>query len=466
MSKKLHCTTDFQNNQAKCDKERQNTSNLLHNFQNVIINSSGKHELICMKLAVVLEKRRPKANGKFSVKIRFNFNNQAFYVNTGIDVPQENFLLGKVVGLPKATMMNYIISQKLEYTQNVLEDLQLRGYIKTKFKTGTEVKRFIESGVDGYDELDKVDRMKLHFKTYTENHLKKYTSRSSAEQYRLMLKKVESYCEIQNLFISDITVGWLKDFDIFCDQTGMSTNGKGNYLRAIRTIFNDAIDRDLISPDKYPFRKFKIKTAKTKHRNITLQDLRYMLNFDYDSFYADLKENANKYTSEFPNVRRYVDLFFLSFYLCGLNLKDLLFLKKSDIRNGQLSILRAKTDEPIIIRIEPEAREIINRYPGKKYLLDFLDSYSTDDYKNVERRMNANLKYVLPFVTAYWGRHSWATIAGELDIPDPIIEISQGRKIKGMSATYVNRNIKKISEANRKVIDHLFKPDKKKNSNL
>ena len=377
MSKKQLCTRNFQNELANTDNLRQNATNQLYDFQKVSLSSSGYPEAISMKLAVILETRRAKANGKFSVKIRFNFKNQAFYVNTGIDVPQENFLLGKIIGLPKATMMNYIISQKLEYTQNVLEDLQMRGLLKTKFQTGTEIKRFIESGADGYDELDKVDRMKLHFKTYTENHLKKYTSKSSADQYRLMLKKVEAFCEIQNIFISDITVGWLKDFEIFCDQTGMSTNGKGNYLRAIRTIFNDAIDRDLISPDKYPFRKFKIKEANTKHRNITLKDLRYMLNFDYEMFYADLKENANKYTSEFPNVKRYVDLFFLSFYLCGLNLKDLLFLKKSDIRGGQLSILRAKTDEPIIIRIEPEAQEIISRYPGKKYLLDFMDTYST-----------------------------------------------------------------------------------------
>jgi len=442
----------FQNTTSNSDIICQSVPNVLYNFQN----AKSFSQLTGMKITVVLETRHVKANGKFPVKIRFNFQNQAWYVPTGVEVPIQCFHLGKVTGLPKASMMNILIGQKLEYVQNVLEDLQIRGLIKTKFKTGTELKNFIESGEEGYDELNREDRMILHFKTYVENHLLQYSSKSSGEQYVCMLKKVETFCEVQNLFISDITVGWLKDFETFCEKTGMSVNGRGNYLRAIRTIFNDAIDRDYIGFDKYPFRRFKIKKAKTKHRNITVEDLRYMLHIDYDALLVELKATAKKHTSVFPDVQRYVDLFFLSFFLCGMNLKDLLFLRKGDIRNGQLSIMRIKTDEPIVIRVEPEAQQIIDRYPGQKYLLDFLDNYTTDDYKNVEKRMNTNLKHVLSFVTGYWGRHSWATIAGELDIPDPIIDIAQGRIPPGMAGTYIKRNIKKVSGANRKIIDHVL----------
>lgn len=449
MSKLSKCTRNFQGLLTKSDISRQSATNQLYNFQAIT-------KFTNMKLAVVLETRRAKVNGKFAVKIRFNFKGQAYYVNTGVEVQKDYFFLGKIVGIPKATMYNNIIAQKLDYTQNVLEDLQLRGILKTKFKSGTEIKNFIESGSDGYDELDHEDKMILHFKTYTENHSQKYSAKSSGEQYGFMLKKVETFCDVQNLFITDITVGWLKDFETFCEKSGMSVNGCGNYMRAIRTIFNDAIDRDLIGFDKYPFRRFKIKRSKTKHRNVTVEDLRFMLNFDYDTFLSDWKSKAKKHTSVFPDIRKYVDLFFLSFYLCGMNVKDLLLLQPGDIRNGQLSMMRIKTDEPVVIRIEPEAKEIIDRYPGKKYLLNFLDTYSTVDYRNVEKRMNANLKLVLSFVTGYWGRHSWATIAGELDVPDPIIDIAQGRTVPGMSGVYINRNIKKISEANRKVIDYVL----------
>ena len=49
-----------------------------------------------------------------------------------------------------------------------------------------------------------------------------------------------------------------------------------------------------------------------------------------------------------------------------------------------------------------------------------------------------------------------ATIAGQLDVPDPVIDIAQGRTVKGMSGIYIARDMKKITEANRKVINYLF----------
>lgn len=454
MPTKIKCTKSSQNDVSKCDNLRHNATSFLYDFQKL-------SDYVDMKISVVLETRRQKANGKFPVKIRFNYNNQAYYVSTRIDVPSENFQLGKIVGLPKASMMNNIIAEKLDYTQRVLQDLQQRGIFKTKFKTGTEVKNFIEAGEASYIDLDSNDRMRLHFQTYTLSHMQKYTSRSSFDQYRHMLAKVTSFTNIESFFLTDITVSWLKDFDKFCDNSGMSVNGKAVYMRAIRTIFNDAIDRELISPDKYPFRRFKIKTAKTAHRNVTIDDLRYMLNLDMNAFQQKLREKAKKHTSEFHNPSRYVDLFFLSFYFCGMNIKDILFLRRKDIRNNQISILREKTGEPILLRVEPEAWIIIDRYPGKKYLLDFLDNYSTDDYRSLERRMNENLKLIFPFLTNYWARHSWATIASELDVPDPIIDLAQGRTISGISATYIHRNIAKITEANRKVINFLHKQQKK-----
>lgn len=198
-------------------------------------------------------------------------------------------------------------------------------------------------------------------------------------------------------------------------------------------------------------------SKKTKHRNVTEDDLRFMFNFDYDALTIQLKAKAKKHTSNFPDVKKYVDLWFLSFYFCGMNVKDILFLKPEDIRNNELSILRIKTGEQVIIRVEPEAWEIIKRYPGKKYLLSYMDEYSTDDYKNVEDRMNSNIKHVLPYVTGYWARHSWATIASELDIPDATIDIAQGRSISGMTSIYIARNMKKVTEANRRVIDYVLK---------
>jgi integrase len=70
--------------------------------------------------------------------------------------------------------------------------------------------------------------------------------------------------------------------------------------------------------------------------------------------------------------------------------------------------------------------------------------------------MNKNLKKIFPFISIYWARHSWATIAAELDTPDSVIDMAMGHKIQGMASVYIRRNLNKVSEANRKVIDYLF----------
>lgn len=431
MHNNLYCTKNCTKDVSICDNLCQSATNVLYNFQN-------KQKLISMKLAVVLENRRVKANGKFSVKIRFNFNKQAYYVATGVEVPAGNFMLGKIIGLPRAAMYNTIIAQKLEYTQNVLDDLQLRGLIKTKFKTGTEIKRFIEAGKDGYETLNRDNKMKLHFKSYVENHLQKYSSDSSSDQYRLMLKKVTAFCDINNLFIPDITTAWLKDFDTFCEKSGMNVNGRAFYLRAIRVIFNDAIDRELIGLDKYPFRRFKIKKADTMHRNMPLADMRMLMKYD---------------CSKSPHLARYRDMFMLSFFLCGMNIKDMLLLKPADLRGGMINTMRFKTNVSIHLKIEPEALGIINRYRGDKYLLNIMDMYG--NYDDFRRKLNKYIKIILPYATIYWARHSWATFAAELDIPDPIIDIAQAHKLQGMSSVYISRNLSKVHRANRQVIDYV-----------
>ena len=57
----------------------------------------------------------------------------------------------------------------------------------------------------------------------------------------------------------------------------------------------------------------------------------------------------------------------------------------------------------------------------------------------------------------YWARHTWATVAAELDVPDAVIDMALGHKLSGMSAVYIKRNNNKVVEANRKVIDFVHK---------
>lgn len=56
----------------------------------------------------------------------------------------------------------------------------------------------------------------------------------------------------------------------------------------------------------------------------------------------------------------------------------------------------------------------------------------------------------------HWARHTWATIAADLDIPDAVIDAALGHKSPyPMTDVYVRRNMRKVDEAVRKVIDYV-----------
>lgn len=169
--------------------------------------------------------------------------------------------------------------------------------------------------------------------------------------------------------------------------------------------------------------------------------------------------------------KRYRDIFMLMFYLIGINAKDLLHAKPSDVYNGRLEYRRAKTGRLYSILIQPEAAEIIRRYKGKGYLLNIMDEYG--NYKDFLHRMNDSLRKIgsverkgrggkktvtplFPELSSYWARHTWATIAASLDIPKETISAALGHEIgSAVTSIYIDFDQKKVDEANRKVLDAL-----------
>ena len=251
---------------------------------------------------------------------------------------------------------------------------------------------------------------------------------------------------------------WLMSFDKWMASRDLSVNYRAFNFRNIRSVFNYAIDNDYTT--LYPFRKFKIKQEETYKRSMNIDQLRKLMNYECEEY-----------------QKKYRDLFMLMFYLIGINAGDLLTLKHENLYNGRIEYHRMKTNKYYSIKVEPEAMEIIERYKGEEYLLSFMDGNKT--YKDILKQMNNQLKLIgkverkglggkktrepeFPEISSYWSRHTWATIAADLDIPVETISMALGHKA-GYKITnvYIKFNHKKIDEANRKVIDHVFKHDPK-----
>lgn len=288
-----------------------------------------------------------------------------------------------------------------------------------------------------------------HMRKFADSH----PNHRTRTGYCHTMKRMAAYDpSVERMALDDVTAAWLMDFDRFLAKTAPNANARSIHMRNIRATINDAINRELTN--NYPFRRFKIKSQPTRHRALTVEQLR--------AFMA---------TKCLEHEKRYKDMFMLMFYLCGLAPVDLFSLDK--LTDGRVTTKRSKTSQPIDIKVEPEAMEIIERYKGKDKLLDigwrnyddFLKhmnralkslgglSYEYRKTKDGKMRVVAVRNTTWPGLSAYWARHTWASIANSIGISVDVIAQAMGHSQRRVTDIYIAPDPAKVDEANRRVID-------------
>ena len=394
--------------------------------------------------------------GEFPIKIRIQHNKCKAYLGTDIKVAPEQWddANGVIVNHPQSRTLNILLGSKSQRAQEIILNLELARKIKDF--SASELKEIIEN--DGVI-VDKNRKRFMEFYLDCMAAKKKESTRSSYMQALNNLQRFDPL--LSDKYFEDIDLEYLQKLDSWLEDRGVTTNSRAVYYRNIKSVFNDAIASELTS--EYPFKRFKIKTTPTKKRNLSIEELRLL-----SSFHTTYGTHA-----------KYRDMFMLMFYMRGINAVDLFGLKESNIRNGRINYIRAKTGKSYSVKIEPEMQEIIDRYKGKDYLIDVCDGTKNEKewatrYKGFLKRMDKGLKKIgpvtwtkqqgpspefkpiLPMISQYWCRHTCATMMAELDIPFATISASLGHD-HGLKVTniYIEYNEKKVDEANRKLIDYV-----------
>lgn len=386
--------------------------------------------------SLYLDTRSVKDGKPAPIKIRFSKQRTTAYIPTELSVSPEQWDSSSqtVFNHPRARLYNAQLNALLLDAEN-----EYRGN-RTIYGSlpASVVAKKIRSVVF-YEEQKPQDYFLPHFMSVIEKKDKERTK----DIYRATLLRMRSFCDVEELCFSHITPEWLRTFDKFLAQTSPSANARAIHLRNIRTVFNDAIDEEVTT--LYPFRKFKIKKEETVKRSLTVEQLAKL-------FSAEVKEEEQKY----------IDIMKLIFYLIGINIIDLCNLKK--IENGYIHYHRAKTNRLYSIKVEPEAMELIKKYKGDKHLIYINDHYT--DYKNFNRLLTLAIQRIgkkldkrgdklFQSVTSYWMRHTWATLAAELEIPKETIAAALGHGGNDVTDIYIRFDKKKIDKANRQVIDYV-----------
>lgn len=371
-----------------------------------------------------------KRDGKCNIKIRIGHKRKSAFIPTPYNI-EPRFMLssGQISSkYASATTLNKVLSGLLV------------SYNETLINLGDEVNRMTVDSIKR--KMLKTNRDGESIIRYMEEFTETLKSQKRLSYAGTFNAAITQLKEVKNdLNFSDITPDFLHKFEQGLILKGKQTATIRIYINCLKAIFNYAINNNEISADLYPFRKFKVKKGIPKKGYLTAEQIRILKKLELSH-----------------ERRRAFDLFLLSFYLLGINFKDLLHLTTKEIKAGRIEYMRFKTKnkkpEFISVKLIPEAEEIIEKYKGEKYLLSFLDDQKRDNkYKDIIKNTNTLLKKILKqakiegHISTNYARHTVGTLAYQNGILESTISEMLGHSHPGITDTYIKRDTKKIDKA-------------------
>jgi site-specific recombinase XerD len=331
-------------------------------------------------------KKRLLSDGTALVQIEAYLNFKKKYFSTGIYLTPEMWdnKHRKVKNHPNAIKLNRQISDFVAKLQSVELDRRNAGKpftldILTEFTKG----RFTNS----FTEFIKIE-IEADRTTAPATKIGQTTTLKALQKFK------------QDIIFDELTFELLTNFERFLFDEGLHTNTVNKYFRHIRKFVNLAINKDLFDLNRYPFRKFKMKSEATTREYLTPEEMKA---------FEDIQ-----LPPEQKHLQKVLDMFLFSCYT-GLRFSDISALSKDKLRtidgNIWIETTMIKTAEPIRIPLyllfDGKPIEILNRHikPDRNYIFDDL----TNQYVNRCLKELAALAGITKTVTFHTARHTQAT---------------------------------------------------------
>jgi integrase len=161
------------------------------------------------------------------------------------------------------------------------------------------------------------------------------------------------------LKLVDVTPSLLSKYESHMIAKRKSITTIRIYVKHLRTIFNQSIEACLIDRKHYPLGKnrYQPKAPRNIKKALTVAQIKSIIDYK-------VVEGTNQHLAK--------EIWLLSYYCNGMNIKDIINLRFKNIENDTIYYERLKTSstnqtpKPIIVALIPEAKEIINRWKRKK----------------------------------------------------------------------------------------------------
>ncbi|MBW6479247.1 MAG: site-specific integrase [Bacteroidales bacterium] len=382
----------------KARKKKEKLPALFHPEQNFdLLKKKG------VSVAVILDTVRPRKNGTSTVRVQIIHKRFSKFYSTKVQMLPEDWQ--KMIG-PKTRgdlkEKKIIIHENLRRALEIIYDLDSFSF--EKFDRRFLEDRILDDVFAAYDEYIKILRGNLQY--------------GNANFYTYSRDSIRAFVGDKRLSFKSITVQFLKRYESHMTLNGKSPTTLAMYLRCLRYLYNQAIKEGIVKREDYPFGKgnYEIPQPQNIKKALKLAEI--------GKIYKHVPDN--------PVEHFYRDLWLFSYLCNGMNMKDICWLKYSNIHGVHIHFRRAKTintnrnSKPIDIVISPEVKQIIDRWGNKpelpdSYIFPFLTDDQTYEKKHaiVAQAVQMTNQYIKRVaakvgiesnITTYTARHSFATV--------------------------------------------------------
>jgi len=267
------------------------------------------------------------------------------------------------------------------------------------------------------------------FVDYVIKNLKESNRQKTASICMTAKTSFEHFLSEQDILIDRIDNDLMHKYENYLKSKGVMKNTISCYMRALRSVYNQAAKRGLTT-QKNPFESIFTRIDKTVKRAINEDIIVRLKNMDLSS------------RKELSLAR---DLFMFSFYMRGISFIDMANLRKNNVKNGYIIYSRSKTRQMLTVKLEACMKEIISRYESQTiddYLLPVYTAQNRDNTSQL-RNHNKRLKRISEILglekslSSYITRHTWATLALRKGISIEIISESMGHENETTTRIYL-----------------------------
>lgn len=398
----------------------------------------------------VVRRHQLRKDNKYPVSIRVTHNRQSVYIPTGLYVSKKQ------------------ITKSFELKdQFVIErtNITIRQYEQRLLSIDTEEMRIMP--VRAFAAILTRSNAKVDYSAYCEKLIAQ-----NKEKWGGLKRALEIAAEIgyAHLYLRDIDRSFVDRFRVYIDKyeipaskkegekkkKKLSSRIKNEYMMRLHQVYKMIVvelGSEASAHTKFdPFVGIKLfKRDAPKKGSVPIDDLR--------AFFA--------YKPKFPKEVLAQDLLKMSFCLGGMNLGDLILVKKNNYDGRFLKYQRNKTKDSrtdgawTAIMVQPEIEGLVEKYkaPSGDRLFDFGLEWGLNASRNFGMTVSRLCKHAgLPHYNPYLFRHTVASIARNKFrySRDDVGMLLNHRGAMTVDDVYIDDDFSINDEINRKILDYVF----------